>query len=75
MGFEQGREDDNKETMQKRLKVFADYSVPVVKYYEATGKVRKVFCHPILNVTMKYLNLENLVFDINLRNVFVILSL
>jgi len=34
--------DDNKETMQKRLKIFVDFSVPVVKYYESMGKVHKV---------------------------------
>ncbi|XP_024359996.1 UMP-CMP kinase 3 isoform X3 [Physcomitrium patens] len=42
LGRNQGRSDDNKETMQKRLKVFVDYSVPVVKYYENMGKVHKV---------------------------------
>ncbi|KAG0556455.1 hypothetical protein KC19_11G054900 [Ceratodon purpureus] len=42
LGRNQGRVDDNKETMQKRLKVFIDFSVPVVKYYESMGKVHKV---------------------------------
>jgi len=42
LGRNQGRVDDNKETMQKRLKVFVDFSVPVVKYYESMGKVHKV---------------------------------
>ena len=42
----QGREDDNIETMQKRLKVFSDYSVPAMKYYESMGKVHKVLPLP-----------------------------
>ena len=42
----QGREDDNIETMQMRLKVFSDYSVPAMKYYESMGKVHKVLPLP-----------------------------
>ncbi|GAY57902.1 hypothetical protein CUMW_183010 [Citrus unshiu] len=38
----QGREDDNVETIRKRFKVFLESSLPVVQYYEAKGKVRKI---------------------------------
>jgi len=34
--------DDNIETLKKRLKVFVESSLPVVKYYDAMGKVHKV---------------------------------
>ena len=37
-----GREDDNIETIRKRFKVFLESSLPVIQYYEAKGKVRKV---------------------------------
>ncbi|KAF9668658.1 hypothetical protein SADUNF_Sadunf14G0026600 [Salix dunnii] len=38
----QGREDDNIETIRKRLKVYLESSLPVVKYYDSKGKVQKV---------------------------------
>ncbi|KAJ7007337.1 hypothetical protein NC653_006396 [Populus alba x Populus x berolinensis] len=38
----QGREDDNIETIRKRFNVFLESSLPVVEYYESKGKVRKV---------------------------------
>uniref|UniRef100_A0A6N2NCF0 UMP-CMP kinase n=1 Tax=Salix viminalis TaxID=40686 RepID=A0A6N2NCF0_SALVM len=38
----QGREDDNIETIRKRFKVFLESSLPVVKYYDSKGKVQKV---------------------------------
>ncbi|KAI4353090.1 hypothetical protein L6164_002064 [Bauhinia variegata] len=38
----QGREDDNIETIRKRFKVFMDSSLPVINYYDAKGKVRKI---------------------------------
>ena len=38
----QGREDDNIETIRKRFKVFLESSLPVVQYYESKGKVRKI---------------------------------
>ncbi|PKI73719.1 hypothetical protein CRG98_005960 [Punica granatum] len=38
----QGREDDNIETIRKRFKVFVESSMPVVEYYESKGKVRKI---------------------------------
>jgi UMP-CMP kinase len=38
----QGREDDNIETIRKRFKVFLESSLPVVQYYENKGKVRKI---------------------------------
>ncbi|XP_075491908.1 UMP-CMP kinase 3-like [Primulina tabacum] len=38
----QGRVDDNIETIRKRFKVFLDSSLPVIEYYNAKGKVRKI---------------------------------
>ncbi len=38
----QGRVDDNIETIRKRFKVFVESSIPVVDYYETSGKVNKV---------------------------------
>ncbi|CAI0546425.1 unnamed protein product, partial [Linum tenue] len=37
-----GREDDNIETIRKRFKVFLDSSLPVIEYYAAKGKVKKI---------------------------------
>jgi len=37
-----GRVDDNEETVMKRLKVFADQTMPLVDYYEPIGKLRRV---------------------------------
>ncbi|XP_073155856.1 UMP-CMP kinase 3-like [Henckelia pumila] len=38
----QGRVDDNIETIRKRFKVFLESSLPVIEYYNAKGKVRKI---------------------------------
>ncbi|KAK7350523.1 hypothetical protein VNO77_09232 [Canavalia gladiata] len=38
----QGREDDNIETIRKRFKVFLESSLPVINYYDAKEKVRKI---------------------------------
>ncbi|KAL8495760.1 hypothetical protein ACS0TY_019758 [Phlomoides rotata] len=38
----QGREDDNIDTIRKRFKVYMESSLPVIEYYNAKGKVRKV---------------------------------
>ncbi|XVE90810.1 hypothetical protein DITRI_Ditri20bG0106200 [Diplodiscus trichospermus] len=38
----QGREDDNIETIRKRFKVFMESSLPVIEYYKAKGKVREI---------------------------------
>lgn len=38
----QGRDDDNIETIRKRFKVFVESSVPVVEHYDTRGKVRKI---------------------------------
>ncbi|KAL1809182.1 hypothetical protein DCAR_0728724 [Daucus carota subsp. sativus] len=47
----QGREDDNIETIKKRFKVFMESSLPVIEHYEAKGKVRKIdAARPILEV-------------------------
>lgn len=50
-----GREDDNVETIRKRFKVFLESSLPVVQYYEAKGKVRKVkFCSAIFILVIMF---------------------
>ncbi|KAL5973686.1 bifunctional uridylate/adenylate kinase [Asimina triloba] len=38
----QGRVDDNIETIKKRFKVFVDSSLPVIEHYNSKGKVRKI---------------------------------
>ncbi|XP_010274607.1 PREDICTED: UMP-CMP kinase 3-like isoform X1 [Nelumbo nucifera] len=38
----QGREDDNIDTIRKRFKVFVESSLPVVEHYESMGKVQKI---------------------------------
>lgn len=38
----QGRVDDNIETITKRFRVFSESSLPVVNYYDSKGKVRKI---------------------------------
>lgn len=38
----QGRVDDNIDTIKKRLKVFFDCTLPVVDYYSSKGKIRKM---------------------------------
>ncbi|CAN6451319.1 unnamed protein product [Victoria cruziana] len=38
----QGREDDNIETIRKRFRVFLESSLPVIEYYTSLGKVFKV---------------------------------
>ncbi|KAL5563966.1 hypothetical protein UlMin_033713 [Ulmus minor] len=38
----QGRVDDNIETIRKRFKVFLESSLPVIEHYNSRGKVRKV---------------------------------
>lgn len=42
LGRNQGREDDNIETIRKRFKVFMESSLPVIEYYKSKGKVRKI---------------------------------
>ncbi|XP_008786654.2 UMP-CMP kinase 4-like [Phoenix dactylifera] len=38
----QGREDDNIDTIRKRFKVFVESSLPVVEYYNSKSKVKKI---------------------------------
>ncbi|XP_049376961.1 UMP-CMP kinase 3-like [Solanum stenotomum] len=38
----EGREDDNVETIRKRFKVFMESTLPTIEYYESKGKIRKV---------------------------------
>ncbi|KAI4370317.1 hypothetical protein MLD38_018680 [Melastoma candidum] len=42
LGRNQGREDDNIETIRKRFKVYLESSLPVIEYYNSKGKVRKI---------------------------------
>jgi len=41
-GQEQGRADDNLETIENRIKVYEDQTSPVMGYYESQGKYRGV---------------------------------
>jgi len=36
-----GRVDDNPQTVEKRLKIFEEQTMPVIKYYGPIGKIRK----------------------------------
>ncbi|EPS71902.1 hypothetical protein M569_02858 [Genlisea aurea] len=38
----QGREDDNIETIRKRFRVYMESSLPVIEYYNLKGKVQKI---------------------------------
>lgn len=42
LGRNEGRVDDNIETIRKRFKVFVESSIPVIDYYDAKDKVRKI---------------------------------
>lgn len=42
LGRNEGRTDDNIETIRKRFKVFLDSTVPVVEHYEQQGKVARI---------------------------------
>ena len=42
MGRNQGRVDDNIETIRKRFIDFHEQSMPVIKHYARLGKVRKI---------------------------------
>ncbi|XP_009339867.2 UMP-CMP kinase 3 isoform X2 [Pyrus x bretschneideri] len=42
LGRNEGREDDNVETIRKRFKVFQESSLPVIEYYNSKGKVQKI---------------------------------
>jgi adenylate kinase len=41
-GKEQGRSDDNLETIENRIKVYEDQTKPVMNYYDKQGKARYV---------------------------------
>jgi len=65
LGRNQGRVDDNIETIKKRLKVFESLNIPVIDYYSSRGKVRKVSklfysAHSYANRTTLYLTLLEL---------------
>jgi adenylate kinase len=41
-GKEQGRSDDNLETIENRIKVYEDQTTPVMNYYDEQGKARYI---------------------------------
>jgi UMP-CMP kinase len=45
LGRNEGRVDDNIETIKKRFNVFAESSLPVIEYYRAKEKVKEVLLH------------------------------
>ncbi|KAI9142578.1 cytosolic adenylate kinase [Paraphysoderma sedebokerense] len=45
-GETSGRSDDNLDAIRKRFKTFMEQSLPVVEYYEKTGKVAKISSIP-----------------------------
>jgi UMP-CMP kinase len=42
LGRNEGRTDDNIDTIRKRFKVFMEQSMPVVQHYETTGRVARI---------------------------------
>jgi adenylate kinase family enzyme len=38
----QGRDDDNVDTIRRRLEVFQESTLPVIQHYEKSGKLRRV---------------------------------
>lgn len=44
------REDDNVDTMKKRLEVYRQSSLPVIEYYNSRGMVRKVVIAYFVNI-------------------------
>lgn len=58
-----GREDDNIETIKKRFKVYMESSLPVIEYYNAKGKVRKVCFTITLSESITAIFLQQLIFD------------
>ncbi|XP_031279353.1 UMP-CMP kinase 3-like isoform X2 [Pistacia vera] len=38
----QGRVDDNIESIKKRLKVYFESTLPIINYYSSKGKIRKI---------------------------------
>ncbi|KAG6496791.1 hypothetical protein ZIOFF_044663 [Zingiber officinale] len=57
LGRNQGRDDDNIETIRKRFGVFIESSLPVIEYYDQKGKVRKRF---VLSVPLDWDGLSSL---------------
>ena len=41
-GKDQGRSDDNLETIENRIRVYEEQTTPVMNYYEQQGKARKI---------------------------------
>jgi len=60
LGRNEGRTDDNIETIRKRFKVFIESSMPVVSHYESQGKVKRVIADKsvdeVYEVTKSFFN-------------------
>jgi len=60
LGRNEGRVDDNIETIRKRFKVFQESSMPVVSYYESLGKVKRIIAdkspEEVYDYTKQFLN-------------------
>ncbi|KAL3159798.1 UMP-CMP kinase 3 [Trebouxia sp. C0009 RCD-2024] len=46
LGRQEGRTDDNIESIKKRFRVFVESSMPVIKHYEGKGKLRRFDATP-----------------------------
>ncbi|CAK7347696.1 unnamed protein product [Dovyalis caffra] len=68
----QGREDDNIETIRKRFKVFLESSLPVVEYYDSKGKVRKVDAAKPVEEAFRYNEMHIIVLPYLFSMLFVI---
>lgn len=42
LGRNQGRSDDNEESLKKRVVTYENQTLPIIQHYEKSGKVRKI---------------------------------
>ncbi|CAK5279553.1 unnamed protein product [Mycena citricolor] len=49
-GKTSGREDDNAESIKKRFRTYTETTMPVIKHYEALGKVAEIDSSPAVDV-------------------------
>ena len=47
------RSDDKEETIKKRLAVYQQDSAPLIKYYEAQGKLRRLDADEDINLVLE----------------------
>lgn len=45
-GQSSGRSDDNLESLKKRIQTYNDHSLPIIKHFEALGKVKQIDASP-----------------------------